>query len=179
MGGEAMLSKKYRDVLESIAEELQKSIGVKNLNDYDVDNILDFVKDSGCVIKFENGDKTTYVPENHTIEFDFKKEDYTVDDNKKKFFWGIWNFLSDKLELTKEKENEVFDTRTFSTSIIGMSADYFARAMIMPKETFLHNVIQETDAEEKINVFSLATKYNVEYTEVIARCRELDVIGFV
>ena len=171
-----MLTAKYKKRIEQIALDLHQSFWSLKDNDYDLAEILNFIESlHGKVLFDQNENKVT----EKEISLSFSNEQFFKENEGNRlnlreiFFHEVWHFLENTMDLDVDGDGGFTDI--FSSSVSEMSAGYFSRAMLMPEKDFIESVIENTDIKGMCNVFGVAKKFKVDYTNVIGRGNDLNL----
>lgn len=188
-----MLSEKYKQIIEDMALELQNILNVTDPNNYNIIEIENFLNDANCKITYS--DKSDSKGSKNKSYFNNEKKSIYIDCNKNKIipknnetiytqnylkvlFHEIWHFMSSELGLNPDKNSpetiELYP-KEFPATFSEISANYFSRAMIMPKDIFIKKVAENTALSGVCNVFELAKFFKVEFSDVIARGKDLNL----
>ncbi len=167
-----MLTEKYKSVVERIAVELQKEFIIKESKEikYDFNRLITFLKDMGCVFRFNSNCNEV---ESDNMHLAFEESEINSSENRKIFFHETWHFMAFKLGLF-ENSKAGFE-ESYSTELSEMTAGYFSRAMNMPENRFINCAILNTDLKGNCNIFEVAKFFKVDFTDVIGRGNDLNL----
>lgn len=162
-----MLSKKEMTFLENTAKKLQEKIGIaREPNIYNYGNLLSFIKDLKYDIVFDSSTNCTI---NNIIYLKCAEpNEYYTDEQYVNFqrdlLYQIWKIAKKKYAIYMLKFNET-------------DASYFFRAMLMPKQTFMEEVVKNTGTDGICNIFKIGQKFHVDYVDVNERGVDLGIIN--
>lgn len=166
-----MLTEKTKNFIEKIAKNMQEKIGTSDPKKYEIGKIVDFVQDMKCEVEFNQElDSFNTKDGKKTICLSFTKNDNN-NENLKILFHEIWHFISSSL-------SDVEVSSQYSEVSINPNeaeANYFSRAMLLPEESFVNEVINNITDSGMCNIFNVATLFNVSYLDVIARGNDLSI----
>lgn len=178
-GLRVLLSEKTKSFIERVANNLQHEIMVDSPNLYDINSIIDFVNSMGCSIEFEKGCNRFTINDECKIYLEYDLSEIIADSDilikvLRVIFHEIWHFISSRIfssdsNLIEGNYNED------SLSVNEASANYFSRAMLLPENIFVQSVINNIDSNGMCNIFEVASYFNVDYTDVIARGNDLNL----
>lgn len=174
-----MLTEKTKNFIEKVAIDMQGELEMDVPNKYSVKDIVEFVKSMGCYVLF-GAKKHSYAVESNksTIHLAFAEECLergNTNDVLKVLFHEIWHFISDRISDDISDETYNSDYSEVSVNPREASANYFTRAMLLPEEEFVKNVINNVDSNGMCNIFAVARMFNVSYVDVIARGNDLSL----
>lgn len=188
-----MLSERFKQFVESVAHDLQNAFKINYSHEYDLNAIEDFFEEAGCHFVFWNGEgergkahfKDGVIYMNCTRE-EIEKSTYVYNETSamtlkelKILFHEIWHYLSQQFEPLQSSDTKTKTVYSYSdsfpTDVSEMSANYFSRAMLMPKDLFVTKVAENTNLTGVCNVFAVAKFFRVEYADVIARGKDLNL----
>ncbi len=186
-----MLTEKYKDFIEKIAQKIQLDFNnLKSPNNYDFKEVIDWLKENGAEIAKGRDNYT----QGHTIYLNFIDEgsdDLCISkkieksyERKKIFFHEFWHFMVNKIDAmqneTLESTNSdlAFSEEGFSAMSISpleMSANLFSRAMLFPEDGFIKSIIKNVGVNGHCDIYTVANEFSANYADVIARGNDLSL----